>query len=121
MVLHVPELSLVVAGSLNGRVTLLSLTKTNKRIHGLAVKRGFRVDWVLPRKEEEKKRIRPLCALHGIAISPVPDPKARGLNLRGRHGRLPHSYYRLILHYVDHTILMYDITRRVGDEDLMIF
>lgn len=121
MLLHVPELNLVVAGALHGRVALLTLTKTNKRAQGLTVRRAFRVDWVLPRREEENKRLRPLCALHGIAISPVPDAKARGLNLRGRHGRLPHAYYRLILHYVDHTILMYDITRRVGDEDLMIF
>jgi len=121
MLIHVPELNLVVAGAMHGRVALLTLTKTTKRLKGIPVRRGFRVDWVLPRRSEEDKRLRPLCALHGVAISPVPDVKARGLDLHGRHGRLPPVWYRLILHYVDHTILMYDIARQAGDEDLMIF
>ncbi|KAK0657506.1 hypothetical protein B0T16DRAFT_401846 [Cercophora newfieldiana] len=121
MLLHVPELNLVVAGAMHGRVALLTLTKTSRSIHGVSVRRGFRVDWVLPRRSDEVKRVRPLCALHGIAMSPVPDPKARGLDLHGKHGRLPPVWYRLILHYVDHTILMYDICRQMGDEDLMIF
>jgi hypothetical protein len=121
MLLHVPELNLVVAGSMNGRVALLTLTKTTKSIHGTSVRRAFRVDWVLPRRSDEVKRVRPLCALHGIAISPVPDPKARGFDLHGRQARLPPVWYRLILHYVDHTILMYDICRQASDEDLMIF
>ncbi|KAK1834819.1 hypothetical protein QBC39DRAFT_251678 [Podospora conica] len=122
MLLHVPELNLVVAGSLNGRVALLTLTKaTAARAQGVRVRRGFRVDWVLPRHAEEEKRIRPWCALHGIAVSPVPDPKARGLDLHGRRGRPPHGQYRLLLHYVDHTILMYEISRDAGSDDLMIF
>jgi hypothetical protein len=102
-------------------VALLTLTKTTKSIHGTSVRRAFRVDWVLPRRSDEVKRVRPLCALHGIAISPVPDPKARGFDLHGRQARLPPVWYRLILHYVDHTILMYDICRQASDEDLMIF
>jgi len=121
MLIHVPELNLVVAGALHGRVALLTLTKIAKRVHNVPVQRGFRVDWVLPRRYEEDKRLRPLCALHGIAISPTPDPKAQGLDLQGRQARLPPVWYRLILHYVDHTILMYDIARQAGEEDLMIF
>ncbi|KAK1755148.1 hypothetical protein QBC47DRAFT_446896 [Echria macrotheca] len=121
MLLHVPELNLVVLGSLNGRVALLTLTKTVRRVHGQPLRRGFRVDWVLPRKSEEEKRLRPLCTLHGIAMSPVPDPRARGLDLHGTRPRLPPVRYRLILHYLDHSILTYDIARRVDDGDLMIF
>ncbi|KAK3341170.1 hypothetical protein B0T25DRAFT_333045 [Lasiosphaeria hispida] len=121
MVVHVPELNLVVLGALNGRVALLTLTKTAKRVQGVPLRRGFRVDWVLPRRAEEDKRVRPWCALHGIAMSPVPAPKAKGLDLHGRQGRVPPVQYRLMLHYMDHTILMYDVARREGDEDLMIF
>ncbi|KAK0731226.1 hypothetical protein B0H67DRAFT_564173 [Lasiosphaeris hirsuta] len=121
MFIHVPELNLVVLGALNGRVALLTLTKTAKRVQGVPLRRGFRVDWVLPRHAEEDKRVRPWCALHGIAISPVPAPKAKGLDLHGRQCRVPPVQYRLILHYMDHTILMYDVARREGDEDLMIF
>lgn len=122
MLVHVPELNLVVAGALNGRVALLTLTKAPAaRAQGVRVRRGFRVDWVLPRRSDEEKRIRPWCTLHGIAVSPVPDPKARGLDLHGKRGRAPHSQFRLILHYVDHTILMYDISRGAGSDDLMIF
>ncbi|KAK3328848.1 hypothetical protein B0H66DRAFT_539517 [Apodospora peruviana] len=120
MLVHVPELSLVVAGALNGRVAILTLTKTNKHLHGMSWRRGFRVNWVLPRKEEEDKRLRPWCALHGIAVSPYPERRARGLELFGDTNRFtPPGKYRLILHYMDHTILVYDIERR--GEDVLIF
>ncbi|KAK3935986.1 hypothetical protein QBC46DRAFT_270540 [Diplogelasinospora grovesii] len=127
MVLHVPELNLVVAGSLTGRVALITLTRTARRVvDRLApLRRGFRVDAVLPRKNEEDRRLRPWCALHGIAISPVPDEHVENrLELRSRHPRqsLSPKRYRLILHYMDHTILMYEIARRPDEEeDLMIF
>ncbi|KAK3336160.1 hypothetical protein B0T19DRAFT_436959 [Cercophora scortea] len=122
MLIHVPELNLVVAGALNGRVALLTLTKTAKRLDGVALRRGFRVDWVLPRLAEEEKKKRPWCTLHGIAMSPVPEPKADGLNLYGRERRTSPVVYRLILHYMNHTIVTYDIMRRAGEaEELLIF
>ncbi|KAK3693750.1 hypothetical protein B0T22DRAFT_476566 [Podospora appendiculata] len=122
MLLHVPELNLVVAGALNGRVALLTLTKTAKRLDGVPLRRGFRVDWVLPRLAEEEKKKRPWCALHGIAMSPVPDPKAQGLDLHGRESRVSPVVYRLILHYMNHTIVTYDVMRREGGAgELLIF
>jgi len=127
MLIHVPELNLVVVGSLNGRVALLTLTKTSGSpdVHGHPLRRGFRVDWVLPRKEEEEKRIRPWCTLHGIAMSPVPSRHSKRLEVMDQRrvgGYRPTSLpakYRLILHYVDHTILMYDIEKR--GNDVLIF
>lgn len=124
MVLHVPELYLVIAGSPTGRVALITLTKTpRQRVYGVQLKRGFRVDRVLPRKADEENRLRPWCALIGIAVSPVPSPRARGLELRSpsakKQGLLP-TTWRLILHYLDHTILMYDIARR-DDDELLVF
>ncbi|CAI0655786.1 unnamed protein product, partial [Colletotrichum noveboracense] len=52
MIIHVPELSLVVVGSAIGRVVLLTPTRTayphGLRGEGFKVKNGFRIDWVLP-------------------------------------------------------------------------
>ncbi|KAB5580835.1 hypothetical protein GE09DRAFT_1255814 [Coniochaeta sp. 2T2.1] len=130
MYLHVPELGLVVLGSLNGRVALLSLTKPPRRHgfgsslrsrlsgDGIKIKRAFRVEAVLPRRQDENKGLRPWCTLHGIAISPVPDHRAKGLAVHA--GAWRPKVWRLILHYIDHTILMYDISRHEGDGDLMI-
>ena len=123
MLLHVPELNLVVAGSPTGRVALLTLTKTAKRLHLTRVRYGFRVDCVLPRKEEDDRRVRPACTLVGVAVSPVPCRPGRGLKLRSERGvgRAAAVVYRLILHYKDHTILMYDIARGGGQDELLIF
>jgi hypothetical protein len=132
MLCHVPELNLVVVGSLTGRVALLTLTKAGAK-HKVfddgggspRVKRGFRVDWILPRLQEEKARVRPWAPLHGIAISPIPHAAAKGLDLRpakGGHKYMRTARYRLLLHYADHTILKYDIARNAEDgPDLFIF
>ncbi|CAI4216414.1 unnamed protein product [Parascedosporium putredinis] len=60
MILHVPELNLVVAGNQAGRVALISLIKcafAQPRVRG---DRCFRVDMLLPtRREEAKRKLRP--------------------------------------------------------------
>ncbi len=124
MLIHVRELNMVVCGSLCGRVALITLTRPRRYHADKPFKRGFRVDAVLPRRSEEEKRIRPHSPLHGVAISPVPDHKARGVDLhrpeRGGHPGIG-QVYRLILHYLNHDILMYHITRSSRDEDLLVF
>ena len=123
MLVHVPELSLVVAGSPTGRVGLITLTKTAKRLHLTRVRYGFRVDCVLPRKAEDDRRLRPGCTLIGLAVSPVPTHhQGRGLRLRPKRGagREAAAMWRLMLHYKDHTILMYDLARRDADQELLI-
>ncbi|KAL2165514.1 hypothetical protein VTH06DRAFT_814 [Thermothelomyces fergusii] len=124
MLIHVPELSLVVAGSPTGRVALLTLTRTARRLHMATVRHGFRVECVLPRKEEEDKKLRPACTLIGVAMSPAPSRRSQVLELRpGAVAPVPSApiVYRLILHYKDHTILMYDVARAKEDEALLIF
>lgn len=123
MLIHVPELNLVVAGSPTGRVALVALTRTARKIKTVPVRRGFRIDRILPRRDEDKT-VRPACSLIGVAISPAPDCRARGVELfAGREGgqRVVPVKYRLIMHYKDHTILMYDIARGAGEDELMIF
>ncbi|KXX80121.1 hypothetical protein MMYC01_204328 [Madurella mycetomatis] len=119
MMIHVPELNLVVAGSQVGRVALIIPTKTTRRFQHITVRRGFRVECVLPRRSEDA--LRPACTLIGIAMSPVPNDRASRLNLHPPRGSTPPIMYRLMLHYRDHTILMYDISRGLDDGDLMIF
>ncbi|KAK3397969.1 hypothetical protein B0T20DRAFT_454006 [Sordaria brevicollis] len=123
MLLHVPELNLVVLGSLCGRVALLRLTKTAKLFYGAPVRRGFRVEMILPRRLEEDKRMRPWCTLHGIAISPVPHPRSRDISLHpeGEERRRPAlKKWRLVLHYLDHTILTYIITESKDNDSLLV-
>lgn len=78
-VLPVPELGLVVAGSQNGRVALLRMTKARPGLMQLLgasddcyVRHGFRVEWLLPRKSDEKITPVPRASLHGVSISPWP-------------------------------------------------
>ncbi|KAK4153403.1 hypothetical protein C8A00DRAFT_15379 [Chaetomidium leptoderma] len=129
MLLHVPELSLVVTGSPTGRVALLTLTKTAKKLYNTELRHGFRVDCVLPRKAEDGKKLRPGCTLIGVAISPVPYRPGKGLELRPERGGRETAaaaaaapvMYRLMLHYKNHTILMYDVSRGGEEDELLVF
>ncbi|KAH8890838.1 hypothetical protein GQ53DRAFT_824087 [Thozetella sp. PMI_491] len=125
MVNHVRELNLVVCGSLCGRVALVTLTKARRYHADMPFQHGFRVDVVLPRRAEEDKRIRPRAPLHGMAVSAVPDHKARKLDLhRLEHGGRPamaSRVYRLMLHYLDHSILLYHFTRSEKDGEVLVF
>lgn len=102
---HVPELSLVVAASLCGRVALVTLTRP-KHGHPL-YKRGFKIEAILPTKTDEDKRLRPICPLLGVAISPV--FLADNPNKADQPGAL--RRYRIMLHYYDLRILSYELSR----------
>ncbi|PHH90293.1 hypothetical protein CDD83_4061 [Cordyceps sp. RAO-2017] len=113
MVAHVPELSLVVVGSPIGRVLLVmptGLAAPAARGRGL-LQHGFRVDWVLPRRSDERRHRRAMRPLHGLAIAPVQEAGGAGGPRR----------YRLMLHYRNHDILTYEITRREETGKLCIF
>ncbi|PSS03638.1 hypothetical protein BD289DRAFT_478469 [Coniella lustricola] len=161
MLLTIPELHMVIIGSMSGRVALLTLTRppesqrqapqqesnhmTSSARHFRqrpVPRRAFRVDAVLPFKAEEALRHRPLVCLLGIAVSPVPETAHPGLGLRRGQGRRyrgassttngttkegirktdtgpdpnPPSRWRLILHYMNHDILQYEISRRPTNE-----
>ncbi|KAJ0365657.1 hypothetical protein COL154_004236 [Colletotrichum chrysophilum] len=128
MIIHVPELSLVVVGSAIGRVVLLTPTRTayphGLRREGFKVKNGFRIDWVLPTRADEEAGKRPNRSLYGIAVGPVQEAGAPGCLLRADGAAAPSPAtrrYRLMLHYRDHRILSYDIGRDEKGEHLLVF
>ncbi len=108
MLHHVRELNLVVCGSANGRVALVTLTKARRYHADMPFRRGFRVDVVLPRRSDEARRTWPRAPLHGMAVSPVQDHKARGLDLHRpeRDGRPAPTgqVYRRMRYFRDHSI-----------------
>ncbi|KAI3397580.1 hypothetical protein diail_10552 [Diaporthe ilicicola] len=118
MLLTIPELNLVIMGSMCGRVALLTLTKPPHAKD--APRRAFRVDGVLPFSHETTQR--PFVCLLGIAVSPMPESRSRGLELRrrrrvGKGGARwiepePPRRWRLLLNYQDHSIMQYDIVKR---------
>ncbi|KAI1811624.1 hypothetical protein GGS20DRAFT_89184 [Poronia punctata] len=109
---HVPELSLVVAGSGCGRVALITLTRPTSQQSPFG--RGFKVEKILPTESEEDAELRPLCPLLGLAFGPVPTVGEDGPVLGGPR-------YRLILHYYDHSILSYEVYRNTVDKTLFSF
>ncbi|KAI0136537.1 hypothetical protein BJ170DRAFT_677408 [Xylariales sp. AK1849] len=110
---HVPELSLVVAASMCGRVALLTLTRPEKQ--NLGFKRGFKVEAILPTKKEEDNGLRPICPLFGVAVGPLP------LARRSNKGDRPSPRrFRLMLQYYDLRVLSYEISRHPEADDLTI-
>ena len=122
MTLHVPELNLVVAASQSGRVALISLIRSAWALPTVCGDRSMRVDKILPTASEEARgRVRPDMPLFGIAVGPVQEVDDASLRLRD--GRRPPSFscmYRLVLHFRDHTILSYVISRPSPDDLLVI-
>ncbi|KAI0116840.1 hypothetical protein F4814DRAFT_414137 [Daldinia grandis] len=111
--IHVPELSLVVAGSLCGRVALVTLTRPPKQF---PFKRGFKVEAVLPLKRDEDNEMRPICPLLGVAVGPVPFSG----NVERATGPVDRRRYRIMLQYYDLRILSYEISRNSLTDPLSI-
>lgn len=118
MTLHVPELNLVVAACQSGRVALVSLIKAPWALPAAHGDRSVRVDKILPTaSEENEKKVYPRMALFGIAMGPVQEVEDETLRLRSRKTHESFSpKYRLILHYRDHTILSYLVSRPSPDD-----
>ncbi|KAF4123963.1 CRT10 [Geosmithia morbida] len=150
MVVHIPELSAVVLGSPTGHVALATLTRLSpggrsrpsppprqrrqqqrQRQHGkerLADtdathppwNRGLRIDCILPRRSDEvhrpRKEARPL---YGLAVGPA--PLADDGRVGGGVGIIVPKRFRLVLHYQNHLILTYEVTRDEQTGKLTIF
>jgi hypothetical protein len=66
MMQYIPELGIVIIATQIGRCAVCTLTK--KSDTGTT---GFRVDWILPTKEQERQGLRPPAPLLGIAAGPI--------------------------------------------------
>ncbi|KAL7817807.1 hypothetical protein V8C26DRAFT_398015 [Trichoderma gracile] len=122
LMFHVPELSLVVVGSPIGRVLLITPTKLKTPIAAKTAgmwHHGLRVECVLPRLSDEQAHRPVLRPLHGLAVGPVQDDDGMGGDVAGR-ATAP-KRYRLMLHYRNHDILTYEITREEQTGRLCIF
>lgn len=127
ILLHVPELSLVVIGAGIGRVLLMTPTrvrgaplKVGRESSPQNLKYGYRIDHVLPRAREEARR-EYKTALYGVAIGPVQEGSGAtgqgSLLLRpsGPTGKVASGpgrrRFRLMLHFRDHSIMSYEVGR----------
>lgn len=124
LVMHVPELSLVVIGSPMGRVLLLTPTRLSARQgmeddSGGYWSHGLRVEWILPRASDDICHGKHRRPLHGIAIGPVQDQ--RGVDAEVRDRASTPRRYRLMLHYRNHDIATFEITRQEQTGKLCIF
>lgn len=126
MLIQIPELGLVAIATQVGRVALLTMTSMG----GAGVTMyGFRIEWFLPFKSQEQRRIRPDYSLLGMAVGPLQgfetaSPSSISSNIPGRRnprGQAPINgvkqsrRFRLILYYYDHSVLTYEIWRDVED------
>ncbi|KAM0427467.1 hypothetical protein ACHAPT_007427 [Fusarium lateritium] len=122
MIALAPELSLVAIGSPIGRVVLLTLTRKavpSERDEGVW-EHGFRVEWVLPTQSDEEEYRRVLRPMHGMALSPIHEGDGDGDGLAGGGAGMPRRY-RLMLHYRNHDILSYELTRNEQTGKLCIY
>jgi hypothetical protein len=103
MLRYIPQLSLVVAGSQTGDVALLTLTRMPDDYSKLGPVTMFRLDHLLPFKHHMPRRRFPLL---GLATSPVPGNEQR---------------FRIIMHFMDHSISSYEVWRGHSGEILIIW
>lgn len=119
MIFQIPELGLVIIGNQVGRVGVLSLTRWEERRL-----EGYRIEAILPLREEEERGVRPRRALLGMAVAPVQgmeigrgaSPAFGGRTYRPSTGRR----WRLVMIYYDHTVLSYEISRMEGEGEVLV-
>jgi len=131
MLAHVPELALVVVAGLSGRVALVTPTRLRQGggtgvapLQKMGMLRGFRVERVLPTKKDEQAGRGVKKPLYGMAIGPVQERSTGGsLLLSNEEAAMtgPYKRYRLMLHYRDHSIHTYLISRDADTDTLSIF
>ncbi|KAL8672630.1 MAG: hypothetical protein Q9168_002906 [Polycauliona sp. 1 TL-2023] len=121
---QVPELNLVIVGDQMGRVALLTMTGRRAASGQDGHEFGFRVEAFLPFSWQEDGGKRPKTELLGVAVAPVQGHErqredlfvaATGVPLR-RWRKARTRAYRVMLYYLDHTVLSYEISRVGGGE-----
>ncbi|KAF2097448.1 hypothetical protein NA57DRAFT_58034 [Rhizodiscina lignyota] len=100
---YIPDIGVVLAGSPEGRVAVLSLTQTQVEVEArLTPFFSMRLDWILPLRSQERSGQRPEQLLLGLAVGPVQGMLGRGGKVRR---------WRVLLTYEGHNVLAYEIAR----------
>ncbi|KAG5951065.1 hypothetical protein E4U53_003831 [Claviceps sorghi] len=128
MVIHIPELFLIIIGSPVGRVILVTPTRLAHPMEkppGI-LHHGLRLEWVLPRQSDEAVFRTNKRPMHGMAASPVQESgvlgegKGSGASEKQQRAAMPRRY-RLMLHYRNHDILTYELSREEETGKVCIF
>ncbi|KAF1810993.1 hypothetical protein P152DRAFT_515401 [Eremomyces bilateralis CBS 781.70] len=142
----IPDLGVICIASGKGRVAVCTLTQMDVFSSGARLKKlresnadaklqaryagwegtktvyGFRLDHILPFASQEEKCERPEHILIGIAVGPIPGSgwqREPGHTPSGLHGN-GCKRWRLILTWMNHSILSYEIRRGEEDEGVQI-
>lgn len=110
MLAKIPELSLVIAASQAGLISLCTLTRSDQTSSGLGPAVSFHQDAILPLADQHAASHPPLPLL-GIAVSPM--PSSEGLD--GKKNLRPRRW-RLVVTYFDSSIVSYELSRGENDE-----
>ncbi|KAG5924345.1 hypothetical protein E4U61_000901 [Claviceps capensis] len=123
MVSHIPELFLIVIGSPIGRVMLVTPTRLAHPIEkaGGLLHYGLRLEWVLPRQSDEATFRTWKRPLHGMAVGPVQEAGIMGTKEGKRRAAMTPKRYRLMLHYRNHDIFTYELSREEETGKVSIF
>lgn len=134
MLAHIPELSVIILGSPTGRIILVTPTRLRKpephvvqdshlgREWKWEWDRGMRIEHILPTGDDENRHrsgseARPL---YGLAVGRLPQV-GNGFGEDGRGPVTLPGRYRIMLHYRNHLILSYEMTRSEETQKLCIF
>ncbi|KAK5013386.1 hypothetical protein LTR39_003675 [Cryomyces antarcticus] len=114
---QIPDLGVVVLASQKGRVAVLALTQVQTQVSEprgnslvLKIERtvfAYRLERILPFHSQEKAGQRPNAPLLGVAVGPIQGTAGEGRTRR----------WRLMLHYLDYTVLSYEIGK--GRDDVL--
>ena len=122
MVSQIPELGLVIVGNQAGRVGILTATgmtpaTKNERL----LYTGYKIECILPDKSQEDQDLRPRCPLMGVAVGPIQGqentPDLGSIQDMGQENRESQTAwgssrrFRLLMIYLDHSVLSYEIER----------
>ncbi|KAG5924344.1 hypothetical protein E4U61_000900 [Claviceps capensis] len=112
-VVHIPELFLLVIRSGLGRVMLVTPTRLARPIKKPTgvLRHGLRLEWVLPRQSDEAIHRTNMRPLHGMAVGPVQEGGVTDRRGGRQQAALRPKRVKLMLHYRNHDILTYEITR----------
>ena len=119
MIAQIPELGLVIIGNQVGRVGVLSMTWWEG-----GRQEGYKIEAILPLREEEERGVRPRKALMGMAVGPVQGMEMGGRRSptieEGQYQPTTGRRWRVVMFYCDHTVLSYEVSRREGEGEVLI-